>query len=87
MLQIDENPVADPTPPDLASALRRLDVLEHFERMPVGKRNHIVQYIEEAVAETTREKRIEMAVEQALRASEKEYDRAARAAKKRGEGI
>ena len=75
-LRVDEHPVGDPMPHDLAHDLRRLDVLAAFERLPVGKRNHIIRYIEEAVAETTREKRIAMAVEVALAASEKEFDRA-----------
>jgi len=83
VLRVDENPVADPTPPDLDRALRNHDVLGAFERMPVGKRNHILHWIEEAVADRTREKRIDMTIEVAMRASEKEHDRAANAAKKK----
>jgi hypothetical protein len=75
-LRVDENPVADPTPPDLERALRDQDVLGAFERLPVGKRNHILHWIEEAVADRTREKRIDKTVEVATRAREKEHDRA-----------
>ncbi|SRR5258706_3072942 len=84
-LRVDDHPVADPTPPDLARALRNLDLLDAFDRLPVGKRNHILHWIEEAVADRTREKRIDMTVEIAMCAREKEHDRAA-AAKKRGGG-
>ena len=80
VLRIDDNPAADPTPPDLASELRRLDVLDAFERLPIGKRNHIIQWIDAAVADATREKRIDLTVEVALAASEKEADRATAAA-------
>jgi len=86
VLRVDENPVADPVPHDLAHELRKADVLGPFERLPIGKRNHIIRTVEEAVAETTRDKRIAMAVEVALGASEKEFDRAAAAARKRGAG-
>ncbi len=80
-LRVDENPLADPMPLDLERALRDLDALGSYERFPVGKRNHIQHWIEEAVAERTRQKRIDMAVEVALRAREKEHDRAAAAKK------
>jgi Domain of unknown function (DUF1905)/Bacteriocin-protection, YdeI or OmpD-Associated len=82
VLRVDENPIADPTPADLERALRDHDVLGAFERLPVGKRNHILHYVEEAVAERTRDKRIDMTVEVAMRAAEKEHDRAARALRK-----
>jgi hypothetical protein len=81
-LRVDENPIADPTPPDLERALRDHDLLGAFERFPVGKRNHILHWIEEAAADRTREKRIDMAVEVAMRASEKEHDRRAAKATK-----
>src|SRR5205814_6929335 len=61
VLHADEHPVADPTPPDLARALADQDLLALFERMPVGKRNHIIAYVDSAVAEGTRARRIEMA--------------------------
>jgi hypothetical protein len=83
-LRIDEDQVGYPIPEDLAHELRRHDVFEAYQRLPVGKRNHIVRTIEEAAAETTREKRIDKTVEIALAASEREFDRAAKkAAKKR----
>jgi hypothetical protein len=75
-LRIDDNPRAAELPEDLVYELRKFDVLGPFERLPVGKQNHIVRWIDEAVAETTREKRIAKAVEVALGASEREFDRA-----------
>jgi hypothetical protein len=86
VLRVDEHPVADPTPPDLARALRDLDLLGAFERMPVGKRNHILHWIEQAVADRTREKRIDMTIEVTMRAREREHDRTSAAAKKRRRG-
>jgi hypothetical protein len=77
VLRVDEHPVADPTPADLSRALRDLDLLDTFDRFPVGKRNHILHWIEAAVADRTREKRIDMTVEVAMRAREREHDRAA----------
>ena len=82
-LTVDENPVADATPADLLRALREADALAAFERLPVGKRNHIVHWIEEAVMEATRERRIALAVEVALRKREKDHDRALLADQKR----
>jgi hypothetical protein len=77
-LRIDEDQVGYPMPEDLAHELRRHDVYEAYQRLPVGKRNHIVRTIEAAAAETTRQKRIDKTVELALAASEKEFDRAAK---------
>jgi hypothetical protein len=85
-LRIDENPRINELPDDLVHELRKFEVLEPFERMPSGKVNHIVRWIEEAVAETTREKRITKAVEVALGASEREFDRAEASKKARGGG-
>jgi hypothetical protein len=86
-LRLDENPRASELPDDLVYELRKFDVLGPFERLPVGKQNHIVHWIDQAVAETTRDKRIAKAVEVALGASEREFDRAteafARRAKRR----
>jgi hypothetical protein len=79
VLRVDDHPLAKPTPPDLARALRDLDLVATFERFPVGKRNHIIQWIEDAVADRTREKRIDMTIEVTLRAREKEHDRTTRA--------
>jgi hypothetical protein len=76
VLRVDENPQAEPTPPDLAQALRENGAIEAFERFPVGRRSHIIHWIDEAVAERTREKRIAKAVEVALQKAEAEQDRA-----------
>jgi uncharacterized protein YdeI (YjbR/CyaY-like superfamily) len=62
-------------PDDLTAALREEDVLEAWESLPPGKREHILRWIEEAVHETTREKRIGRAVQEALARREKEIDR------------
>src|SRR5271170_3945172 len=45
-LTVDEHPVATPLPDDLAAGLREVDALAGFETLPVGKRNHIVGWIE-----------------------------------------
>lgn len=75
VLGVDESPVADPAPDDLARALRDEGVFDAFGRLPVGKQNHIIRWIEEAAKEATREKRVAMAVEVALRAHEAAIDR------------
>jgi hypothetical protein len=82
-LRVDENPVADPAPDDVVQALREAGALAAFERFPVGKQNHIVQWIERSAREPTRVKRIAMTVEVALRASEAREDRLATRPQKR----
>jgi hypothetical protein len=74
-LHVDENPVADPVPPDLDHALREMDVLEAFRQMPVGRQNHILRWLEAAVREETREKRIVQIVESAQAWREDPRDR------------
>jgi hypothetical protein len=74
-LRVDENPLAEPTPPDLAWALRENGAFDAFERFPVGRRSHIVRWIEEAVGDRTREKRIAKTVEVALQKAEADHDR------------
>jgi len=74
-LRVDDNPTADPTPRDLSLALRNDGVLKTFEHLPVGKRNHIIRWIEKSAKDATRDKRIAMTVEVALRAQEREADR------------
>lgn len=75
VLRVDENPQAEPTPPDLVQALRENDAFDAFERFPAGRRSHIVRWIEEAVADRTREKRIAKTVEVALQKVEAQQDR------------
>ena len=74
-LRVDENPVADAVPGDLARALRDMDAFEAFRRMPVGRQNHILRWLETAVKETTREKRVAQIVEGALAWREDPRDR------------
>jgi hypothetical protein len=66
-VDIEANPVsADrevPIPGDLVDALREADVLEAWSSFPPGKREHILRWIEEAVHEETRIKRIAKAIE------------------------
>jgi uncharacterized protein YdeI (YjbR/CyaY-like superfamily) len=74
-LWVDENPVADPVPTDLARALRDVDAFDAFRRMPVGRQNHILHWLEAAVKEATREKRLAQIVEGALAWREDPRDR------------
>jgi hypothetical protein len=77
-LAVDPNPTALSTPADLSRALSDEGSLEAYESFPVGKRNHIVAWIEQAVADTTRAKRIAKAVEVAAAARERRMDRTPR---------
>jgi len=74
-LVVPEKPPAFPLPPDLALARGEADLHETFARLPVGKQNHIILWIEEAVRSQTREKRVDMAIQVAFRARERGYDR------------
>jgi hypothetical protein len=74
-LQVDDNPVADPVPADLARALRDVGAFDAFRGMPVGRQNHILSWLEAAVREATREKRIAQIVEGALAWQEDPRDR------------
>jgi hypothetical protein len=74
-LRVDDNPVAEPCPADLARALRDVDALEAFQRMPVGRQNHILRWLESSVREETRDKRIAQIVEGALAWREDPRDR------------
>jgi hypothetical protein len=74
-LWVDDKPMADPIPGDLASALREGDAFDAFRRMPVGRQNHILSWLEAAVKDTTREKRIAQIVEGAVAWREDPRDR------------
>jgi hypothetical protein len=74
-LRVDENPVADDVPADLARALREVDAFDAFRRMPVGRQNHILRWLEAAVKDATREKRLAQIVEGALAWREDPRDR------------
>lgn len=83
-LMVPEKPAAYPMPPDLGEALREIGLLEGFLALPVGKQNHIILWIEEAVRPETREKRVAKVVEMALGHLEQDYDRRkARAARQK----
>lgn len=82
-LGLDDAPlVAMPVPPDLAFALRDVDALGAFSSLTPRFRNYLLSWIDEAVMETTREKRIAKAVEVALARREKALDREAAQQKK-----
>jgi hypothetical protein len=74
-LRVDDSPVADPVPGDLAHALREVDAFDAFRRMPVGRQNHILGWLEAAVKEATRDKRVAQIVEAALAWREDPRDR------------
>jgi hypothetical protein len=74
-VRVDRGPREVPIPPDLADALREQGVLQAWESMPPGKREHILHWVEAAVHETTRQKRIVRSVEEALREHEQRIDR------------
>jgi hypothetical protein len=71
----DFGPREVPIPEDLAHGLRDEEVLDDWESMPPGKREHIVKWIEQAVHETTRAKRVLRAIEEAHVRREKRIDR------------
>ena len=77
-LHRDEQPRELPLPEDLATALRDEGVLATFQALAPGKRFHIIAWVEKAVHETTREKRVARTVEVALAEHEKRLDRTAR---------
>jgi uncharacterized protein YdeI (YjbR/CyaY-like superfamily) len=72
---VPEKPPNFPLPSDLGS-LEGSRPAGLVRRLPVGKQNHIILWIEEAARERTREKRIATAIEIAFRAREHAYDRA-----------
>jgi hypothetical protein len=75
VVQPDFGPRDVPIPADLALGLRDDEVLADWESLPPGKREHIVKWIEQAVHETTRAKRVLRAVEEAHVRREKRIDR------------
>lgn len=68
-----------PIPPDLAEALSEEGVLADWESMPPGLRAYFLKWIDQAVQEKTRLKRVNRAVEEAHQRREKRIDRALRA--------
>jgi hypothetical protein len=76
VLRVDHDPEVGPPPPDLEEALEESGMTDVFARLPAGRRRHILRWIDEAVADRTREKRIARTVEVALSRAEAARDRA-----------
>lgn len=74
VLRVDAEPPVHAIAEDLADALREEGVLEHFEAMPRGRRNQFLQWMERAVHEHTRARRIVRLVELAHAEREKRID-------------
>jgi hypothetical protein len=74
VIQPDFGPREVSLPEDLSLALRDEEVLADWESLPPGKREHIIKWIEKAVHETTRAKRVEQAVQVAHVRREKRVD-------------
>jgi len=74
-IALDRESRTPDTPGDLAFALRDEDAHAAFESIAPGRRRQYILWLEQAVHETTREKRIARLVEVALAAGEKALDR------------
>jgi hypothetical protein len=74
-VRVDWKPREVALPDDLARSLREEGVLASWQSMPPGKREHIIKWIDDAVHESTREKRVARAVQEALAHHEKHIDR------------
>ncbi len=72
---LDEAPPEDPIPEDLADALREADAFVAFAAIVRSKRNAILRWLDQAVADATRAKRIARLVEIGLEEREKRTDR------------
>lgn len=77
-LRVDAEPPVHAIAEDLADALREEGVLEHFAAMTRGRRNQFIQWMERAVHEDTRARRIVRLVEIAHAEREKRIDRQSR---------
>jgi hypothetical protein len=75
-LRVDRDPPIWPTPEDLADALHEEGVFDAFAAITRGRRNHIVMWLEKAVHDDTRAKRVARIVEIAHAEREKKLDRA-----------
>jgi hypothetical protein len=74
-LRVEERTREVVIPEDLEAALRDEGVLAAWESLPPGKREHILKWIDEAIHEPTREKRVARAVQEALARHERNVDR------------
>jgi hypothetical protein len=75
-LRVEREPRHDPIPEDIREALCEAGVLATFESFTVAKRRHILRWVDKAVHETTRAKRVTKIVEATLEEHEKRVDRA-----------
>jgi hypothetical protein len=78
VIRRDPEPAGTEPPPDLADALRELDVLDAFRAMGPAMQRELVAYVEKAKREETRRKYIARVVERASAEREKRLDRAVR---------
>jgi uncharacterized protein YdeI (YjbR/CyaY-like superfamily) len=62
-------------PKDLLNALKAEQITEDFKSLPPGEQNFILRRIDEAAKPETREKRIQEAIDAAIRRREKLSDR------------
>jgi DNA-binding MarR family transcriptional regulator len=74
-IALDREPRTPDTPVDLARALRDEDARTAFESIAPGRRRQYILWLDQAVHEKTRDKRIARLVEIALAAREKTLDR------------
>jgi hypothetical protein len=74
----DLEPPGTAPPPDLADALRELDVLDSFRAMGPAVQRELVAYVEKARHEETRRKYVARVVERACAEREKRIDRDSR---------
>jgi hypothetical protein len=74
----DLEPAGTEPPPDLADALREMDVLDAFRAMGPAVQRELVAYVEGAKREETRRKYVARVVERACADREKRLDREAR---------
>ncbi len=74
----DRDPAGTEPPPDLADALREMDVLDAFRAMGPAMQRELVAYVEKAKREETRRKYVARVVERAFAEREKRLDREAR---------
>ena len=77
-LEIDHEPRTLPTPEDVMEALEAEGLLDAYALVPPGRKMQFLKYLEEAVHEVTREKRIAMILEMSHAAREKQADRETR---------
>jgi len=71
----DLDPGGPEPPPDLADALREMDVLDTFRSMGPAMQRELVAYVEKAKREDTRRKYVARVVERACAERERRLDR------------